>query len=61
MTNMSDESILTNLNTLLANHMVLYVKIRNYYWNITGVQFYTIHHMIKEFYNQFAEMVDEIA
>jgi len=58
---MSGGKLISKLNELLANQMVVYVKLRNYHWNITGPQFYNIHNVTEEFYDQFADMVDEVA
>lgn len=58
---MTDEQLVRNLNGYLADQMVVYVKLRNYHWNITGPRFFNIHNLTEEYYEQLADMVDEIA
>jgi hypothetical protein len=36
--------MITNLKVLLAEESILYTKLRNYHWNVTGVNFYSLHH-----------------
>ncbi|MCK6578488.1 MAG: DNA starvation/stationary phase protection protein [Anaerolineae bacterium] len=49
------------LNKRLSDSMVLYVKLRNYHWNITGMQFAPLHALFEAQYDQIAEAIDEIA
>lgn len=49
------------LNQLLADETVLYIKIRNYHWNIQGPNFYSLHGLFEEHYTQLAIMIDDIA
>lgn len=49
------------LNKLLADEHVLYVKTRNYHWNVTGPHFHSLHEMLEEQYTQLAGQIDEIA
>ena len=49
------------LNTLLADEMILYVKTKNFHWNVTGMHFHSLH----EFFDQQAAillpLVDDVA
>lgn len=61
---LGDESrvqIIDTLNTILATAHVLYVKTRNYHWNVVGPEFHSLHEMFEQQYTQLAENIDEIA
>lgn len=45
----------------LADEYVLYTKLRNYHWNVTGPQFFPLHAEFEKEYEAVAEYVDEIA
>ena len=49
------------LNKILADHSVLYTKVRNAHWNIVGPDFHAQHLFFETIYDQLAEKVDEIA
>lgn len=49
------------LNGVVANQGVLYVKTRNYHWNVTGIHFRDIHRFLEEQYNALNELQDETA
>jgi starvation-inducible DNA-binding protein len=49
------------LNTLLADQHVLYVKTRNYHWNVVGPRFNDLHKFFEQQYTLLAEMIDETA
>jgi starvation-inducible DNA-binding protein len=53
--------IVEALNLLLCNYSVLYQKIRNYHWNVTGGDFFDIHEKLEEEYLAAAENIDDIA
>lgn len=55
------QKIAGELNHLLADTYLLYVKTQNYHWNVTGLNFYSLHTMFEEQYKQLAEAVDTIA
>ncbi|MGH6944568.1 MAG: Dps family protein [Geminicoccaceae bacterium] len=57
----SREAIGRILNALLADEHVLYVKTRNYHWNVVGPQFRTLHLLFEEQYQKLALASDEIA
>lgn len=50
-----------NLEKLLANSYVLYLKTQNYHWNVVGENFKSLHLLFEEQYNELAAAVDEIA
>jgi starvation-inducible DNA-binding protein len=49
------------LNGLLADEHVIYIKSRNFHWNVTGPEFHDLHEVFEEQYEQIAETIDEIA
>ena len=55
------ESVVQMLNQHLANLHVLYIKTRNYHWNLTGPRFHTLHVFFEEQYEDLEESIDEFA
>lgn len=55
------EGVLKLLKHALADQHVLYMKMRNYHWNITGPQFQPLHELIEEQYDDIAETIDDTA
>ena len=49
------------LNDLLADAHVLYVKTRNYHWNVTGPHFNDLHKVFEAQYQALEGEIDEIA
>lgn len=49
------------LNVLLADETVLYIKTRNYHWNIEGPNFYGLHILLENHYTELGVMIDDIA
>jgi starvation-inducible DNA-binding protein len=49
------------LNRMLADEHALYVKTRNYHWNVTGPQFHSLHEMLEDFYQKLAPLADDLA
>jgi starvation-inducible DNA-binding protein len=55
------KTVSDQLNKILAAEEVLYTKTRNYHWNVTGPQFYSLHLLFEQQYTALAEGIDEIA
>lgn len=55
------EELAEMLNTLLADEHTLYVKLRNYHWNVVGIEFVTLHELFEEQYNEIKERADLVA
>ncbi len=55
------QAVVGLLQVVLANLNVIYVKTRNYHWNITGPRFHTLHLFLEEQYKELAEAADEVA
>lgn len=55
------KSVAASLNILLADEHILYVKTRNYHWNVEGSNFMEMHKFFESQYEQLSETIDEIA
>ncbi|MEZ5974642.1 MAG: DNA starvation/stationary phase protection protein [Planctomycetota bacterium] len=55
------QTINENLASLLSDYQVLYQKLRNYHWNVTGPLFFGLHAKFEELYLDAAEKVDLLA
>ena len=55
------KSVTDILNKLLASEHVLYIKIRNYHWNVVGPQFHSLHELFEAQYTALQESIDELA
>ena len=55
------ETVVEALAVLLADEHVLYVKTRNFHWNVTGPHFGPLHALFEKQYDALAESIDEIA
>ncbi|MFD0892864.1 DNA starvation/stationary phase protection protein [Luteolibacter ambystomatis] len=49
------------LAAILANQHVLYMKTRNFHWNLTGFRFKTLHTFFEEQYEALAKAIDQTA
>ena len=54
-------AVTDQLNGLLADSTVFYMKLRNYHWFVTGPHFFALHTKFEELYDDWAEKIDEIA
>ncbi len=55
------EGVVQLLNVHLSNLHVLYIKTRNYHWNIRSPRFAELHEFFEEQYDILAESIDEFA
>jgi starvation-inducible DNA-binding protein len=46
------------LNTLLSDQHILYMKLRNYHWNIEGASFLELHTFFEKLYNELEGIID---
>ncbi|MRX72399.1 DNA starvation/stationary phase protection protein [Bacillus lacus] len=58
---MSTPQLLNTVNKQVANWTVLYVKLHNYHWFVTGKDFFTLHEKFEELYTEAAVHIDELA
>lgn len=49
------------LNLYLTNLNVLYRKVQNYHWNVTGNGFFAIHEKLEEYYDGINGQIDDVA
>lgn len=49
------------LNKLLADEVILYIKTRNYHWNIEGPNFSEMHSFYERQFNELDEIMDQVA
>lgn len=54
-------SVVEILKKHLADQHVLYVKTRNFHWNVTGMHFAQLHKLFEDQYGQLAEAIDSTA
>ncbi|MCK7556581.1 DNA starvation/stationary phase protection protein [Chitinophaga sedimenti] len=57
----NSQAVALILNKLLADEHILYVKTRNYHWNIEGRNFIELHKFYETLYTEMAETIDEVA
>jgi starvation-inducible DNA-binding protein len=55
------QAVAAILNRVLADAHILYIKTRNYHWNVTGPLFHSLHEMFEEQYDGLADDIDDIA
>ena len=55
------QKVVAILNTLLADEFLLYVKTRNFHWNVIGMQFNDLHKFFEAQYEELDDIVDEVA
>lgn len=61
LTDPNTQAVAAILGRVLADAHILYIKTRNYHWNITGPLFQSLHAMFEEQYDALAEDIDAIA
>lgn len=59
--NKNRNEVIKLLNGVLADAHVLYIKTRNFHWNVTGPNFSALHKFFEAQYKQLEEAIDEIA
>ena len=55
------DAVSERLFKLLADEHVLYIKTRNYHWNVQGMSFGSLHELLEKQYDQIALTIDLIA
>lgn len=56
-----NQGLIDALNRQIANWGVLYVKLHNFHWYVTGKDFFTLHAKFEELYTEGATYFDELA
>jgi starvation-inducible DNA-binding protein len=49
------------IQILLADEHLLYLKSRNFHWNVQGMAFLPLHELFEEQYSKLAEVIDDVA
>lgn len=49
------------LSMLLADEFLLRLKLRKYHWNVTGLQFLSLHEIFEQQYTTLTTFIDEVA
>jgi starvation-inducible DNA-binding protein len=49
------------LNIFVANQTLLYTKLHNLHWYVSGPQFFVLHAKFEELYDETTEILDEVA
>ena len=55
------EKVIEILNQTLADQHVLYIKLRNYHWNVEGIHFGQLHAFFEEQYTALEARIDDTA
>lgn len=55
------KKVASELNKILSDEFVLYVKTLNFHWNIEGRDFHSLHVFLDEQYNQLQTIIDSVA
>lgn len=61
MTDEQTQGVVDILKRLLADEFLLYTKLRNYHWNVTGPRFKQLHELFESQYDALADVVDNVA
>ena len=60
-TQTKNAELISGLNSLLADLQVFYQNLRGLHWNVKGNMFFLLHEKFEEYYNETADVVDEVA
>lgn len=55
------QRVIEALQRLLAGEIALYLKTRNFHWNVEGPAFYLLHKLFEAQYEQLDEVMDSVA
>ncbi|WP_107841307.1 Dps family protein [Metasolibacillus meyeri] len=55
------QNLNAKLNELVSTYSVLYTKLHNYHWYVSGPSFFTLHDKFEELYNETTANLDELA
>ena len=56
-----NKKLFNSMNKYLANTAVLYIKLHNLHWNVSGMQFKAVHEYLEALYDGITENMDAIA
>ncbi len=55
------KNLIELLNREVANFALLFTKLHQYHWNVTGVRFYQFHELFEKLYDEASENMDAVA
>ncbi|MBN2234570.1 MAG: DNA starvation/stationary phase protection protein [Opitutales bacterium] len=58
---MSKKDLVSAMNCNLADLHVINIKLHNYHWNVSGLQFFGIHELTEKYYEYFFGFFDDVA
>lgn len=61
LTKSSTKKVADELNKILADEFVIYLKTLKFHWNIEGKDFHALHLFLEEHYNELQRIIDEVA
>lgn len=53
--------VATHLNKLLATYNIYYQNLRSFHWHVQGHNFFDLHHLFEDYYNDAKVEIDDIA
>ena len=53
--------VINPLKQVQADCAVFYIKLHNYHWNVKGMDFYPVHSALEKMYDNFADLMDDVA
>ena len=56
-----DKKLFNSMNKYLADTAVMYIKLHNLHWNVSGMQFKAVHEYLEALYDGVTENMDAIA
>ena len=56
-----DKKLFDSMNKYLADTAVMYIKLHNLHWNVSGMQFKAVHEYLEALYDGVTENMDAIA
>ena len=55
------QTLVNQMQRLLADYSILYQNVRGFHWNVTGGKFFVLHEKFEELYNELNGSIDEVA
>ena len=53
--------VVNQLKNIQGSSLVIFTKLHNYHWNITGMQFFPVHEFTEKLYTEFSTLYDDAA
>lgn len=57
----NQDVLVAGMNEFLSDLQIFYQNLRGFHWNIKGIQFFVLHEKFESYYNEVADLVDEVA